>query len=101
MRFIYCEEVKLDTDLALKLLPLADKYILKDLSNKCLNVLAHSLTIDNIYSTLDFAREEDILSLKNWCMTFLKENMNKANMYGLVKYLDQEHQPEFTKDNLN
>jgi len=99
LRFIYCNEVKLDVDLAIKLFVFSDKYLQNDLNEKCIEFLTHNLTSDNIYKILEFAREKDIPHLKNWCMKYFENNINRNSVSGLIKFLNQQSKQEFVKEN--
>jgi len=90
LRWIYCGEVKRERELALKLLPLADKYVQNDLVHKCMNILLHAINEENIYSIFDYAFEGDIPDLKGWCQKFIRKNTNMTNVLRLIEYLNQK-----------
>jgi len=90
LRWIYCEELKLDVQLALKLLPLADKYVQNNLRDKCINILTHNINAQNIYSIFDYACQEDLSYVKSWCGKFWNNNINLKDLPQLMKYLDQK-----------
>jgi len=100
LRFIYCDELQLDANLAIKLLVFSDKYLQDDLNEKCLSYLTHNITSENVYTILDFARQENISHVKSWCMKFFNKNINVHNISGLVEFLNKQNNPEFALDNL-
>ncbi len=101
LRFLYYGEVKPDEDLAIQLFIFADKYVQKDLREKCLDFLKSNINQDNVYKILDFARQENLSLIRDWCLNFLKEKINAKNISGLVEYLnEQEENPEYAQENL-
>jgi len=100
LRFIYCPETKFDIDLAMKLFPLADKYVQNDLSQKCIDSLIVNINSDHVYQILEFAREKNIPQVLNWCMKYLRKNINEITVPGLITYLETPTKPEYEKDNL-
>jgi len=105
LRFIYYNEIlELDANLAIKLISYSDKYLQEDLYEKCMSFLTYNISIDNVYTILDFAREAKISPLQNWCLKFLKNNVTIDDISILIKYLkDQQQLPkseEFAKENL-
>jgi len=94
LKFLYCDEIQLDEKLALNLLAIADRYVQNDLLYKCMDFLKYNTNTNNVYTILDFARQENISHLKEWCETFLKNKMNATNISGLVEYLNKQNNPE-------
>ena len=100
LRYLYCKEVELDTEIAIKLLAFSDKYLQNDLNDKCMSFLKHRLNSKNVYTVLDFAREENHSSLANWCLKFLENNINIRNVKNFIQYLDKKSDPEFITEHL-
>jgi len=100
LRFIYCDQIDLNEDLAIRLLGFSDKYLQDDLTEKCMEYLTYNLNSENVYTILDFARQENIAVLLTWCLKFIKEKINIDNVSGLMKYLDSQINPEFERENL-
>ena len=80
IRFLYYGEVKKDEDLAMKLFVFADKYVQNDLREKCVDFFKFNLNSDNVYKILDFTRQENLSSLKDWCLNLLKNKTNPTNV---------------------
>lgn len=103
LRWIYCGKVeKLDKNLAIKLVQLADKNVQKNLRDRCLKFLVLR-NPENVYRILDVASEQNSHDLWNWGKTFLIENTEKCSLSKLVKYLDRPYRQDFAKgiDELN
>jgi len=99
LRYLYCKEVKLDADLAIKLLKFSDRYLQDDLNDKCMDFLKYNLNSDDVYTVLDFARQENISPLANWCLEFFDSNLNINNVSKLIQYIEQMSDPEFLTQN--
>jgi len=95
LRFLYCGEVELDTDIASKLFIFAEKHLKDDLSDKCLGFLTDSVNLDNVYTLLDFAHAHDIPQLKSWCLNFCRRKIDMNTVSGLIEYLESQNNPEF------
>ena len=100
MRYLYTREVKLDDDLAKKLIELADKYVQNDLSEKCVDYFNSKMSSENVYEILDFAWERSVDKLKNSCYNFLKKNIDANNISGLIQYLEKLSDEDCTEDDL-
>jgi len=100
LRFLYCDEVKLETNLACKLLVFAEKHLKEDLRDKCLGFLTDNVNQDNVYEILDFAREHDISQLRSWCINFCINKIDLNSVEKLIVYLDQQSNSEFTQENI-
>ena len=85
----------------MKLITFTDKFLQNDLNEKCMDFFTSNMNSDNVYTILDFVRQENIHRLTNWCMKFLKNNLTLQNVSGLVRYIyQQQNNPEFAKANL-
>jgi len=86
--------------MVIKLLRLSDKYLQKDLNDKCMNFFKHNLNPENVYQVLDFAFEDNIPSLVDWCLKFFESNINVSNVSDLIQYLDKKPDTEFETEHL-
>ena len=87
-------------DRTINLYTLADKYLQEDLQEKCFHYLTYNINIDTVYKILDFAHQENILHIKNWCLKFFEDNLNLQNIAGLVDYLlEGQDDLQFKKNN--
>ncbi len=100
LRFLYCDEVRLDAIFDTKLLAFADKYVESDLIGKCMCVLKYDICSSNVYKILQFAYQEDISHLVNWCQAFLKNKINASNIAGFIEFVNKQNKPESAKENL-
>ena len=94
LRVLYTREVRLDEDLAMKLVQLADKYVQSDLSEKCLDFLKFTINFENIYKRLEFAYEQNLDDLKNFCKNYLKRNLDAAKILDYLQFLEKNSDPE-------
>jgi len=70
--FIYCGQLPDDFDsIAVKVLPLADKYLLEDLKQKCANSIQSSLSSVNVCASLILAERHGCAALKEVCVQHL------------------------------
>ena len=61
-----------------------------------MNFLKHNLTLENVFTVLDFARQgHQLYHLVHWCLKFLENNINICNVANLIQYLDKKPDPEF------
>lgn len=100
LRFLYFDDVQLDENIALKLLPLADKYLQNDLADLCHDFLIENMNWENVFKILDFARLENIQTLKNCSLKFIKQKITVSNICGLIIYLEKQSNPAFLQENL-
>jgi len=100
VRFLYLNKVEFEINRVIKLFILADKYLQNDLRDKCITLLMNNLNFENIDAVLDFAHQQDLHDLKNWCIEFLiRIDLNK--IFGLIQYLyRQQNKPEVFEDHL-
>ncbi len=101
LRWIYQDTMDFSGDInrAMKLYTLADKYTQADLIDKCLNFLIFKISKDNVYAILDFAHQENLPQIKNWCLKFFESNPKIKNITGLLNYLDNQEDPCFKENN--
>ncbi len=79
----------MNEDLAMELAKLADKYVQNELSEKCLDFLKFSINSDNVLKRLDFAFEQNLDQLKDFCKNFLKKNIEVKSLPDLIQYLEK------------
>ena len=75
---MYCGDVEPDQpdeDFAIRLFAFADKYVQNDLREKCVHYLKLNIHSDNVYKILEFARQEDLIPLKDQCLHFLTKKI--------------------------
>ena len=62
-------------DVAIKLLPLADKYLLDELKQLCDSAIRRILSVENIAEVLRVADDHDCPDLFKYCVPFFKANV--------------------------
>jgi len=78
LEFLYSDKPPTDIDaLALKLLPVADRFMIDPLKHHCAKSLSNNLCPDNIKEVLLLAHRHNCLSLKDFC--FHKLTLDKCN----------------------
>ena len=65
-------------DIAVQLLPLADKYLLDELKQLCDSAIRRILSVDNIAEVLRVADDHDCPDLFKYCVPFFKANVEDA-----------------------
>ncbi len=80
----------MNDSLAKKLIILADKYVQNDLSEKCVDFLKLKVSSENVYETLDFAEEQNLVELKNFSSNFLMMKLDIDNLSKLIQYLSDK-----------
>jgi len=101
LRFLYCNQVEFTIELVPKLWQFADKYVQKDIQYNCINFLTLNIRHKTVTTILDFAREQDILHLKNSSMNFLKNKISSRNVFELVQHVEKQNNPKFAQEDLN
>ncbi|KAK3084888.1 hypothetical protein FSP39_020808 [Pinctada imbricata] len=71
LEYIYCEDTKVEAKNALPLLYAARKYCLAGLESKCVRVMQHGITVDNVCHMYKQADKFDELELKKKCLEFI------------------------------
>jgi len=99
LRYLYCDKINVNVSQAMKLLFLADKYREEDLQGRCVNILIYNITSFNVYEMLDFAREQDLVLLKDWCVKFFQHRLTLKNITGFIKYLEGQNNPDYRQEN--
>lgn len=74
LQYIYTNEVLLDREMALELLPLADEYLLKELLDFCEEFLSKTLSEYNVVDILSLANMHQISKLIDLCTKFIAAN---------------------------
>jgi len=101
LRYLYCEELKLDIDVAQKLYLFAEKHLKDDLKDKCFDFLRENIDSENVYKILDFACEQELSQLQSWCLNFFLTKIDMEDVSELIKYLDQQSKLEFANENIH
>jgi len=100
LRFLYCSTVDINFSKTKELFLLADKYLQKDLYDKCETLLISSLTPQNVKFLLDFAREHDLSYLKGWCIKIFEAFMEQYQI-GWIQGLKRDKEiVDFVIENL-
>ena len=79
LQYLYCDEIELDEELALDLLPVVDEYIIKGLKKLLEGYLCKKLTKDNVADILAVADQHEIEGLKEACSNFIVKNMDQID----------------------
>ncbi len=77
MEYIYCDELKLDEDLALELLIVADKYLLGRLKTLCEKYLVHRITVENVIEVINISDLHGAHYLKESALDFMLGNRER------------------------
>lgn len=81
LRFVYCGKLPKNLDLnAMEYLDLADRYRIQDLKSVCSNVLAKSLSRENVVKTLLVAQRYGCGALKDKCLVKLKKFKDRGDL---------------------
>jgi len=100
LRWLYQATVNLnDANQAIKLHTLADKYLQEDLCKKCLNFLTSIPNMENVYTILDFAHQENVSQIKVWCTKLFQDKLTIHNVAELIKYLVDRQEDLESKEN--
>ena len=75
LEFIYTNRMQLDEDLALDLLEVADKYLLKDLKALCEKFLSENIRLENLESFANLAESLDLSILRKGIIAFVPKNL--------------------------
>ena len=84
MKFIYCDEVKLEEDNAVELVILADKYFLEDLKLVCEEYLIKTLKMENFAARGKVAEMYEMKLLRKALVDFGVRNMGKIRQNGML-----------------
>ena len=77
LEFIYSNQVGLNESLALDLLAVADKYLLKDLKGLCEEFLSQNITLRNIVHLSNLADHEDLPVLRSAITDYVPKNLKR------------------------
>ena len=77
LHFLYTEDCKMTTEVAIKVMYLAKKYIIPSLSEKCVEVFQESLQPDNAVTVLEQALHFDEKELENKCLEVVESKAGK------------------------
>ena len=79
LQYIYCNEVELDEQLALDLIPVVDEYVMKGLKGLCEKYLCKQLRKDNVVDMLIVADRHEIEELEKVCFKFILKNLDNID----------------------
>jgi len=79
LQYIYCNEIELDEELALDLIPVVDEYLMKGLKGLCEKYLCKQLRKDNVIDMLIVADRHEIEDLKKACFRFVLKNLGNID----------------------
>jgi len=79
LQYIYCNEVELDEQLALDLIPTVDEYVMKGLKGLCEKYLCKQLRKENVVNMLIVADRHEIDELKKACFRFILKNLGNID----------------------
>jgi len=95
LKWIYCDRVELDDDLALSLLVFSNRCSQRDLEENCSKFLASSISSDNVFNILECV-ELQKSTLVILGIQFLTRNIEK-NLVNVINYLDRPNDPHLEK----
>ena len=75
LQYVYCNELELDEQLALDLIPVIDEYLMKGLKGICERYLCKQLRKENVVDMLIVADKHEIQDLKKACFKFILKNL--------------------------
>ncbi len=110
LQYIYCNELELDEQSALDLIPTVDEYVMKGLKGLCEKYLCKQLRKDNVIDMLIVADRHEIDELKKACFKFILKNlgnideneeMNKLSKSLFIELLKFSTSPNTEKSNKN
>jgi len=79
LQYVYCNEIELDEQLALDLIPVVDEYLMKGLKGLCEKYLSKQLRKDNVVDMLIVADRHEIEELKKACFGFILKNLGNID----------------------
>jgi len=79
LQYVYCNELELDEQLALDLIPVIDEYLMKGLKGICEKYLCKQLRKENVVDMLIVADRHEIVELKKACFKFILKNLGNID----------------------
>ena len=77
-RFVYSDEVNLNSDNVMEVLYLANKYMLLSLADKCSEFLRENLDASNVFHVLPDAQKYEVKDLENHCWEMIDQQTDEA-----------------------
>ena len=72
-------------EVAIRLLPVADKYMLDELKQVCDSAIRRILSIENVLDILVMTENHNFCELFEYCLPFFKANVNRLNKNDMNK----------------
>jgi len=79
LQYIYCNEIKMNEQLALDLIPVVDEYLMDGLKGLCEKYLCRRLRKNNVVDILIVADRHEIEELKTACFIFIHRNLGNLD----------------------
>jgi len=79
LQYVYCNEIELDEQLALDLIPIVDEYLMKGLKGLVEKYLCKQLRKDNAVDMLIVADRHEIEELKKACFRYILKNLGNID----------------------
>jgi len=79
LQYIYCNEIELDEQLALDLIPVVDEYLMKSLKGLVEKYLCKQLRKENVVDMLIVADRHEIEELKRACFRYILKNLGNID----------------------
>jgi len=97
LQYIYCNELELDEQLALDLIPVVDEYLMTELKGFCEKYLCKQLRKDNVVDMLIVADRHEIEELKKACFRFISKHIKNIEDNEEMKKLSKSLFTELLK----
>ncbi|XP_031101251.1 ARM REPEAT PROTEIN INTERACTING WITH ABF2-like [Ipomoea triloba] len=94
MRYVYTGSVNVNLEIAQDLLRASDQYLLEGLKRLCEYAIAQDISVENVSLMFELSEAFNALSLRNACILFILENVDKLSAMCCFSDLIQRILPE-------
>ncbi len=95
LKYIYTDYIDIEIESALDLLVLAIDYKEEELKFKCVDIIKHNITIENVCSLYCLSYRNNLKELKDLCFEFAFENLKQVKETDAFKQMDNKSEKDF------